>query len=171
MIDKKVAVIGVDPGVKRSAYALSVKHKIVRCGWTTDRAYQADLRLTDLAVIEMPDRVRIGPQQDILDLAAAVGYIEACVPENVTTRRVSPSEWKGTQTKPHSHRRIWQELSMQERRDCASCIGKSESFIYMKIQSACERYALTRKVTKYRWNAHNLLDAIGITLNATGRLR
>lgn len=77
---------------------------------------------------------------------------------------VFPEDWKGGFKKPPHHRKVWAALTPYEREVFARDVGLEVEFIGAKIQKACETLARTRKVSGYKWAAHNLLDAVGIGL-------
>lgn len=83
---------------------------------------------------------------------------------------VIPEDWKGSFKKPPHHRKVWAELSPDEREVFARDAGHEVDEIRDKIEAACQRLARSRKVTGYSWKAHNLLDAVGLGLWHLGRL-
>jgi hypothetical protein len=83
---------------------------------------------------------------------------------------VIPEDWKGAFKKPPHHRKVWAELSPDEREVFARDAGHEVDEIRDKIEAACQRLARTRKVSGYSWKAHNLLDAVGLGLWHLGRL-
>lgn len=160
----------IDPGKHVSAVAI----------WLTDESglpsslhsvalYQQPESLGIAVDLEFPDRLSPGTRlEDLLDLTAAAGGWEAA---NRVCRRVKPSAWNGAQKKPITHRKVWRALNGLERGQVARSIGMSELAIENKIVEACDRLGRTGKVTRYSWQAHNLLDAVGIGLWVAGRLR
>lgn len=103
---------------------------------------------------------------DCLDVFGAARYAEALihVRGGPAAVYVKPREWKGGLKKPQHHRLVWGNLTSDERDVFARDAKLDVDFIGNKIEEACERFARTRKVTGYKWQAHNLLDAVGLGL-------
>ena len=162
-------LISIDPGVKRNAYAVFASGVLHQVGWIAPELVPG----TDV-IVENPvlygGRAARGSGKDLLDLARAVGAIEFWAGANhASVQLVAPARWKGQVCKPICHARIWRELSAGERVECSESFGMHPLDIEKKITDACKSYAKTRKVTRYSWAAHNLLDAIGIGLWALKR--
>jgi hypothetical protein len=103
---------------------------------------------------------------DCVDLFGAARYAEAALVSRGAPKAEYhfPRVWKGQIKKPQHHRRIWSVLAPAERAAFARDCEYSEADIERKIEEACQRLAVTRKVTGYAWAAHNLFDAVGIGL-------
>jgi hypothetical protein len=138
-------VICIDPGVKACGLAKFVGDRLVY----TCYAPREDIRTCnpwlDELIIEMP-RIYPGSGQqkgdlnDLLDLAAVVGFLEGVLGGRTT--RVFPAQWKGQVPKKIMTARILGKLSVEERNTIVSAGSKT----------------------------HNIVDAIGIGLWKLGRL-
>lgn len=80
------------------------------------------------------------------------------------------SEWKGSESKPAMHRRLWKVLDEAERK----VLGGAATLA--KILAACEKGALCRwskpgaELYPSTYDGHNLLDAAAELMWALGRL-
>jgi hypothetical protein len=125
-------------------------------------------------VIERPEiypgRASEKRQRDLMDLTLAAGELGGTVRrQGAEVKYVLPRTWKGQVCKPIHHSRILRALVPVERARFEDVAQKPFLRILSKVDAACERYARTGKVTGYRWDLHNILDAVGIGLWALGR--
>jgi hypothetical protein len=148
-------ILAIDPGVQKCGAALLdegrgatllfaayVPHTAVR-DWALSASQGEELRL----VVEMPKIYPGSGQQkgdlnDLLDLAAVVGYLES---EFRDSERVYPAQWKGQVPKKIMTARILNKLSPVEQLAVFEC-GAVKSKL------------------------HNVIDAVGIGLWHLGRL-
>lgn len=164
-----IRTIAIDPGIKLGcAYVIAEDGLISRCGFTHDPLRDQGI---NTAIVERP--AYQGAKSDgataqvLMDLAwfgAKVAYGSAPVVHEYT-----PRDWKGSKHKPVHHAAIWEMLNRDER----SLFGGD----YTKriIDATVEKGA------RDRWKrpggdyypksfvTHNLLDAAGLLLFATGR--
>ena len=181
--------IGVDPGTERHAFAVSGPG-VTEVGFCSPNGV-FPLRQDTRYVIEMPRRVHdTSTDGDIIMLARAAERFAArnearsewqkrgytLSKPKLTVDFVSPDDWKMTRKKPHVHLSVWETLLPCERQVIAT-FAKTHKLrpntvdgIAQKINTACERLAKTGKVSGYSWSLHNILDAVGIALWATGRI-
>jgi hypothetical protein len=133
-----------------------------------------EVRLLDSLVIEKPVlRGANGKDpNDCVDVFGAARLTEGYIVAHggPAALYVIPEDWKGSFKKPPHHRKVWAELSPDEREVFARDAGHEVDEIRDKIEAACQRLARSRKVTGYSWKAHNLLDAVGLGLWHLGRL-
>lgn len=127
-------------------------------------------------VIEKPQADRraedVSPKS-LISLSWAGGIaVGACLSQYPEARltEATPNAWKGSETKPHQHRRLWLMLGPQER----LLLGGADT--WRAIDVACDRGALNRwkrpGASYYGKNdVHNLLDAAALGAWAVGRLR
>lgn len=77
--------------------------------------------------------------------------------------------WKGLETKPHNHKRLWRVLDADERRVLGGYATECA------IESACEKWALKRGGIEgakcYKSDVHNLLDAAALGACFAGRMK
>jgi hypothetical protein len=168
-----------DPAVHRQALAFyGARATLERVQFMTlEEAARVDWRALQSLVLELPridDQTSGKDPNDIVDLNGAAHEFAGIVRGRggPLARWVNRTTWKGSEKKPIHHQRIWNALWPAEREIFAACTGLTVDFIAKKIDDACERYARTRKVTGYSWEAHNLLDGVGLglfELRRTGR--
>lgn len=101
----------------------------------------------------------------IMRLRETVGYIRGILAvKGITAATTDPRSWKGQFKKPPHHQRVWSLLLPSERELIAKVLGYTPTHIEAKIERACEQLARTGNVRGYSWNAHNVLDAVGLNL-------
>lgn len=159
----------IDPGKKKSAIAVFENGRLAGV-MTSSVGVPLQAKL---CVIEKPRVYTQATEKDpndLIDLAIAVGRLARDYERHsIPVRFVEPREWKGTVKKPQSHARIWAKLDDAERGVIARALGLPASVIEKKIKDACEKLARHGRVSGYRWDAHNTLDAIGIGLKELKR--
>lgn len=165
----------IDPGVHKLACAIFFENALfaVRLLSPEDflsTGHISHPALLSIVCIEKPQIYKGSNEEkdpnDCVDVFGSARFAEAAL----RSRGAPPAEyhfprvWKGQIKKPQHHRRIWSVLSPAERAVFSRECGYSEADIERKIEEACQRLAVTRKVTGYAWEAHNLFDAVGIGL-------
>jgi hypothetical protein len=138
-------LLAIDPGVHRFGVALFEGLRLVRACWVGHEMLPPVFGIHDV-VIEMPriypgSGQRKGDLNDLLDLAASVGYVEGLYRE-ARQSRIFPAQWKGQVPKKIMNARVLARLDAAERR-CIESVGAKD---------------------------HNTIDAIGIGLHHLGRL-
>ena len=123
-----------------------------------------------------PNDTNTAKNNDLIHVAMGAQHTISCLawthPQVVARARiVSAQRWKGQVKKPIHHGRVWRVLTDAERQTVAECCGSTPSAIEQRIQKACHLLAVTGEVKSYSWKGHNLLDAVGLNLEHTGRLR
>jgi hypothetical protein len=106
-------LIGIDPGVQRSAWAkLDDTGALIACGMGAWRNLLFDSDY--FAVIEVPQiyRQMKGDPNDLIDLAVVVGQLSAYFEKYMLVR---PAQWKGQVPKPVHQARILSKLTVRER--------------------------------------------------------
>jgi hypothetical protein len=86
-----------------------------------------------------------------------------------TTTEAGRKGWKGQVPKPLHHRRILAALSPSE----LAIITAIKPDVVAYVEAACQRYAVSKKVTKYSASGaggHDDLDAVGLLLEDAGRI-
>lgn len=185
------ATLYLDPGVQKHASALFIAGLLFEVSLDSPAAYLEPLSagsgigLSEL-VIEKP-QIYPGSDEkdpnDCLDVFGAARLAEGGIRARggPAAQYVLPREWKGQIDKPPHHARIWMALSAGERtafaRSADQYIKRNkvektwplEEFIAHKIDHACALLAQHGEVRQYSWQAHNLLDAVGIGLWHLGR--
>jgi hypothetical protein len=68
--------------------------------------------------------------------------------------------------KPLHHRRILAALSPSE----LAIVTAIKADVVAYVEAACQRYAVSKKVTGYKADVHNDLDAVGMLLEDAGRI-
>ncbi len=183
----------IDPGVHQHACATFSAGVLLAVALGTPDVFvdapEDIVRGLTYLVIEKPQIYKGSDEKDpndCLDVFGAARFAEGCIRARggPAAQYVLPREWKGQIDKPPHHMRIWSVLSRSEReafarsadpyikRTKAEKARPLEEFIAHKIGDACEALARTGKVTGYSWQAHNLLDAVGLGLwhlKRTGR--
>lgn len=102
--------------------------------------------------------------------ARAAAFAAGQAGRNTRVTDVTPSEWKGTEPKPAQHARLWMQLDPSER----LILGGDATMAI--IESALDKGARTRwgkpgaDYYPRGWVVHNILDAVGMGLEHTGRL-
>jgi hypothetical protein len=141
-------MLTIDPGVHRFGAAMFGNNKrLVAATWVT-RDDMPAARDIEHVITEMP-RIYPGSGQqkgdlnDLLDLAASVGYVEGLYRGFAVCERVFPGAWKGQVPKKIMTARILAKLSPEELA-CIERVGAKD---------------------------HNTIDAVGIGLWKLGRLR
>lgn len=163
----------IDPGKHKSAAACFVATKLEHVWWVA--SFGPEPAWPHAVVIERPE-VYPGPQptrsNDVVELAMKAaelgGQLQALGAP--TPRYVRPREWKGQVPKPIHHRRVWSVLDARERAVLCQIARYTAGEVELRIETACRRYAETGKVRGYSWQAHNLLDAVGLGLWDLGRM-
>ena len=152
-------VMAFDPGKLSVGWATADEHGLARCGLVSDktqpglllklRSMQLDVATRGIrVVIEVPQVYRErhwrGDPNDLIDETITVGALVGWTldAEQVLTR---PHGWKGNVPKDVHNRRVRERLTMVEAGVLAGCGVKSSL-------------------------AHNVVDAVGMTLWSLGRL-
>jgi hypothetical protein len=154
----------VDPGVKASAWAEWHQDHLVRCGLSAPplRPYLGDYALVTVEKPRVyPGTAKTDPN-DLIDLAVEVGRLLGAYEK---TRCVYPFAWKRNATKPAAHAVIWRALSLGEQDAATQALR--DAGVAHDVQA---RIAKGLAGGAYRWVGHNLLDAIGIGLDAHKRV-
>lgn len=142
-----VRLMAIDPGVKKSGWALfDEEGYLVQCEHQDNESFEEWLERTAYeTVIEMPrvygGRSTRGDTQDLLNLSYQVGRFSMLAGY---TTLVHPQTWKGQLPKDVCARRVLSRLAEEER-------------------------ARIPKLAKSR--LHNVLDAIGIGMWRLGRMK
>jgi hypothetical protein len=123
----------------------------------------ADRRTVAVEKPQQDGRSRAVPPKVLIDLAWNGALVAAALrPSELVT--YTPTEWKGSVSKPVHHLRIWAELSEFERKAFPADTEE-------RIRKGAEATARNAgKLTAYAFEAHNLLDAAGLGLFHLGRL-
>lgn len=162
----------IDPGVHALACAKFHAGELVSVAMEPREAFIAHgVPCTlDTLVIE---KMRVYPNKkggedpnDLIEVTGASYFAEAALVSRGGPRAqyVLAADWKGGLKKPIHHRRVWSVLTGREKSVFAIGAGLEVSFVTNKIEIACKSLARTGKVTRYSWEAHNLLDAVGLGL-------
>ena len=161
----------IDPGVHELACAIFENGVLTSATMAPreDFASNSGPYLLNALVIE---RMRIygkaSPEDpnDLIDVTQAAAFAEGAIVARggPRARWVYASDWKGQVKKPIHHMRVWSVLAPHERYVLAAAIGMTEDAIKDKIDKSCKLLAVTGKVVRYSWTAHNLFDAVGIGL-------
>ncbi len=115
-------LIAIDPGVRKCGIAyFNDLGVLTRAHYANHEETFEESRLGDIfvhLVIEMPRIYRGSGQQkgdlnDLLNLAAVVGYMEAVFPSHT---RVFPADWKGQVPKKVMNARVFSKLTLDELR-------------------------------------------------------
>ena len=159
----------IDPGKHFNAWALFDGGKLDNVCFVPPEADNYDSH-TGLASVVIEKPILRGPDgkdpNDCLDVYGSARLTEGFIRARggPAALYVIPEDWKGSFKKPPHHRQVWANLSLAEREIFARDAGLEVDFIGKKIDKACETLARTRKVSGYSWQAHNLLDAVGLGL-------
>ncbi len=103
------------------------------------------------------DLLRVeGAARDLIAAARAVN-------PHLLVQRYTAPEWKSQLHKIVHHNRIWDVLTHAERETFARCISKTVAFVEEKVRGAAKTRAFKGRAP-YSWEAHNLLDAVGLLL-------
>lgn len=137
----------IDPGVHKSGVALFNDGLLMYAGWHEHAGSELLALTNDIVRVEMPriypgSGQRKGDLNDLLDLAAVVGYWEDRLRGSQDVKRVFPATWKGQVPKKIMNARVMAKLSEREAHTIRHVGAKD----------------------------HNIIDAIGIGLWALGRL-
>lgn len=169
----------IDPGVHHHACATFDDFTLVRVDFVAPDAFMAfpsPEALFEL-VIEKPQLYPGSDEKDpndCVDVFGAARLAEGFLRSRggPIARYVFPNDWKGQMKKPPHHLRVWDVLTPAERAVFARDSGHDVDGVNDKIQRACQLLAAYGKVKEYSWQAHNLLDAVGLGLwhlKRTGR--
>lgn len=136
---------------------------------------QAMASVPNTVVIEIPRSYPKSPGKanDLIDEAVEGAFIAGKI-ANGPIVKVHPSTtsedgragWKGQVPKPIHHRRIIKALESGE----LQLLLEIKPDLVAYVEKACERYAVSRKVTGYAADVHNSLDAVGLGLEYLGRI-
>lgn len=110
-----------------------------------------------------PQRGTPGDPNDLIDLTASGFWIAGRIAAPLEWRL--PAEWKRQRKKPIHHRAIFENILTTSERE----LFAEDTHEY--IVAACKRYAKTGKVTGYKREATNHLDAIALLMTVLGRCR
>jgi len=151
--------LGIDPGKKRSAIAVSPNGKdLSSVHWLpSGKTFQWGSQVALLTIEKMHIYPGI-PQidaNDLIDCALEAGWWKRDIMAH-QVKEPTPPDWKGQLKKPQCHYRIWEVLSKEER---ALFPADTED----RILKGCAGGA-------YKSEWHNLLDATGILFFGIGRL-
>ena len=135
-------MICIDPGVKACGFALFTEGYLAHAVYCpkTETPYSGDLMVIEMPRIYPGSGQQKGDLNDLLDLAAVVGYCEGRFGGRI--ERVFPARWKGQVPKKIMTARILSKLSPLE----------------------------LSKIQRVGAKDHNTIDAIGIGLWKLGRL-
>jgi hypothetical protein len=167
-------LLTIDPGVHGCGWAFWREKTLIQVGYTPEQFFRGVVG-PGRAIIERPiiyPRITEKKPNDLLDLREVVGWVRCALElQGWTVETIFPADWKGQQKKPPNHLKVWSYLTIAERLTFARGVGSTSAAVEDKIEEAAEYYAKTRKVRGYSWQAHNVLDAVGIGLNALGPVR
>jgi hypothetical protein len=175
---------GCDPGKHGTAVAIAVEGVLkdvkIFTQWDQPTAslIHNNAPVGCKIILEVPRHYPGGtPANDLIDEVTAGAIIAGAIQHSYPGSqiiKVHPNStsadgragWKGQICKPLHHRRILKALTPSE---LAILLGIKKDLIAY-VEAACQRYATTKKVTGYKAEVHNHLDAAGMILDDEGRI-
>lgn len=165
--------LAIDPGAKQCACAYFDRGSLTHYEFTLYPG-GADLDWVVVERMQADERTRGIDLRNLLDCqfngARAAAFAAGQAGRSMRVADFTPTQWKGSESKPIHHARAWDVLHADERR----VLGGSRT--YAVIDAAVEKGALSRwsrpgaDYYPRGFELHNILDAVCLGLFHMGRL-